>query len=77
MIHTVIWHNFHGHHSIKIRAEDGAELSESQMRKLSRESCGMIDCSCGGGYGDGYAPGSSRVLYGQIFSEKLYAELPV
>lgn len=52
---------FHNAEDLLLRAKispshDGAwwvaELSESQLAKISRHMCGMSDCCCGGEYGD-------------------------
>ena len=64
MIHEVSGHNFHGHYSFTLRGPaEGFILSESQRRKVDRELCGLSDCECGGGYGEGLAPDSARLMY--------------
>ena len=54
MKHTISGNNFHGDYSINFYGEaEGFILSKSQERKLWRALCGIEDCKCGGGYGDG------------------------
>lgn len=54
MNHTVSGHNFHGYYSVTVRApKEGGPLSERQLNKIYTALCGMNDCTCGGGYGDG------------------------
>lgn len=68
MIHTISGHNFHGYYSFKIRApKDGGKLSERQLDRVYAERCGMHDCTCGGGYGNGPASDSAQIdQYGYL-----------
>lgn len=62
MIHIISGHNFHGYYSVRIRApKKGGQLSERQLNKISKELCGMSDCTCGGSYGDGPDENSAAV----------------
>lgn len=63
MIHTISGHNFHGRFVVQLRGpKEGFALSDSQRRKLDKALCGMSDCCCGGGYGDGYDDDSARIV---------------
>jgi hypothetical protein len=54
MLHTVSGHNFHGRYSIRLcGSAEGFALSPAQARKVRNALCGMSDCTCRGGYGDG------------------------
>ena len=69
---TVSGHNFHGYYSVTFRGDPrGFVLSDSQSRRYRKALCGMSDCTCGGGYGDG--PDSDSASIVQI----LLAEEPV
>ena len=52
--HKISGHNFHGRYSLVLRGPaEGFALSEGQSRRYGEALCGMSDCQCGGGYGDG------------------------
>lgn len=62
MIHTISGHNFHGYYTIRVRApKEGGHLSGQQVRRISHAICGMHDCRCGGGYGNGPDRDSAHV----------------
>jgi hypothetical protein len=63
MIHTLSGHNFHGRFEIQLRGpKEGFALSDSQWAKIDKTLCGMADCCCGGGYGDGYDDDSAQIV---------------
>ena len=68
MLHTYSGHNFHGHYSLKIRApQHGGQLTGRQLTRIAQALCGMCDCTCGGGYGEGPGTDSARIdEYGQL-----------
>ena len=68
-------HNFHGHYSIEINAASGDYLSDNQHARIWKALCGMKDCCCGGGYGEGPDRDSARIIDGRIFSAEDYAEI--
>ena len=71
--HIVSGNNFHGDYSVSLRgAPDGFILSKAQARKYTKALCGMSDCICGGGYGDGPDEGSARVY--QTGYDELYLD---
>ena len=54
MKHVVSGHNFHGWYSVGFYGpEKGFELSPYQVNKYLSTLCGIADCCCGGGYGEG------------------------
>jgi hypothetical protein len=60
--HTISGNNFHGDYSVKVVGdEDGFALSKSQIRRIEGALCGVYDCKCGGGYGNGRDHGSARM----------------
>lgn len=62
MLHRITGNNFHGSYSITLRLPAaGGRLSRGQMRRVGQILCGLSDCKCGGGYGDGPAPGSPYI----------------
>ena len=62
MLHTYSGHNFHGYYSLKLRAPKvGGKLTKRQLTTIDRVLCGMSDCTCGGGYGDGPDSDSARI----------------
>jgi len=73
MNHIISGHNFHGRYRVVLRgAKDGFALTNQQFSRLSKALCGIKDCTCGGGYGDGADPGTARVIYGSLVSAEDY-----
>lgn len=63
MKHHITGSNFHGGYAVDlIGPADGFTLTDSQAKRVARELCGVADCTCGGGYGDGPDPGSARIV---------------
>lgn len=62
MIHIISGNNFHGNYVVRLRGpRNGFILSAAQVRKYDNAICGISDCTCGGGCGDGLDDGSARV----------------
>ena len=62
MDHKITGHNFHGRYGLILRGpKEGFRLSARQHARLQKEICGVADCRCGGGYGDGMDAGSARI----------------
>ena len=62
MLHTFSGNNFHGYYALKLRApKQGGQLTDGQLARINRALCGMSDCTCGGGYGDGPDHESARI----------------
>ena len=53
-IHTLSGQSFHGAYCVGVRGPaEGFVLSAGQAKKIADAACGIADCECGGGYGDG------------------------
>lgn len=71
--HVISGNNFHGNYRIVLRGpKDGFILSKTQAKKYTNALCGMSDCTCGGGYGDGPDSGSPGVR--QTGYDELYLD---
>lgn len=54
MIHKLSGNNFHGNWSLTLRGSaEGFRLSRFQEEKYRHELCGISDCQCHDGIGDG------------------------
>lgn len=62
MLHTISGHNFHGYYSVRVRApKEGGRMNDQQLRRIYQALCGMNDCMCGGGYGNGPDTNSATI----------------
>jgi len=63
MMHNVSGQNFHGPYSLKLRGPaNGFVLSGPQGYRYQQALCGVAECKCGGGYGEGPDRDSARVF---------------